>query len=305
MRTALSYWWPTILTTFSWIWGRLRLYCPEDPLFNAMEDFRDDGICKSGGGWEFDDVVENRNLCGDPNEDEPKWRLFLGSDGSSLLDQEVRLEPAGGNEESFDRLSEVVLEVDGRSISSSRWRYSTSLVSCTDFNSAPFGVGCGIRFTFPVGVTWFEMWMCSGVNFLSSSWVCCVLRGNFVSDGDSGRSHRRPLRSIKMIPLGLGVVGCTKSCLRGVVTLHGGETVRDGLKLCESVDPLSRGLIAGEEICWGVEELNELEEFRGSVSLGLLGSRSVISERDDQSTKFVYIPDEPQTWEYNGQRVGR
>ena len=53
-----------------------------------------------------------------------------------------------------------------------------------------------------------------------------------------------------MIPLGLGVVGCTKSCLRGVVTsLHGGETVRDGLELCESVDLLSRGLTAGEEIC--------------------------------------------------------
>ena len=52
-----------------------------------------------------------------------------------------------------------------------------------------------------------------------------------------------------MMPLGLGVVGCTKSCSRGVAALHGGETVRDGLKLCESVDPLSRRLMAGEEIC--------------------------------------------------------
>jgi len=108
----------------------------------------------------------------------------------------------------------------------------------------------------------------------------------------------------KMIPLGLGVVGCT-SFPRGVVASHGSETVRDGLELCEPVDPLSRGLTAGEDICWGVEELNELEEFRDSASLGLLGSRSVISERDNQSTKFVSIPNEPQTWEYNGQRVGR
>ena len=91
--------------------------------------------------------------------------------------------------------------------------------------------------------------MRSGVNFLSLSRVCCVWRGDFVSDGDSGRSHRCPLRSIKTIPLGLGVVGCTKSCPRGVVTLHGGVTVRDGLELCESVDPLSRGLMTGEEIC--------------------------------------------------------
>ena len=52
-----------------------------------------------------------------------------------------------------------------------------------------------------------------------------------------------------MIPSGLGVVGSTKSCPRGVVALHGGETVRDGLELCESVDLLRRGLIAGEEIC--------------------------------------------------------
>lgn len=196
MRTALS-WWPIILTTFSWIWGRLRLYCPEDPLFNAMEDFRDDGVTR------------------------------------------------------------------------------------------------------------FEIWMCSGVNFLSLSWVCCVWRGNFVSDGDSGRSHRLPLRSIKLIPLGLGVVDCTKSCPRGVVALHGGETVRDGLELCGSVDPLGRGLTTGEEICWGVEELNELEGFRDSVSLWLLGSRSVNSERDNQSTKLVDTSNEPQTWEYNSQRVGR
>lgn len=167
MRIALSYWWPIILTTFSWIWGRLRLYCPEDPLFNAMEDFRDDGICESGGGWEFDDVVENRNLCGGSNEDEPKWRLFPGSDGSSLLDQEVRLEPAGGNEKSFDRLSEVVLEVDGRSTSSGRWRYSGSLVSCSDFNGNLFGVeGYSSRFISPAGVTGFEIWMGSG-SFLS------------------------------------------------------------------------------------------------------------------------------------------
>jgi hypothetical protein len=59
----------------------------------------------------------------------------------------------------------------------------------------------------------------------------------------------RPLRSIEMIPLGEGVVGCTKLCLWGVVELHSGETVRDGLKLCESVDPLSRGLMVGGEIC--------------------------------------------------------
>jgi hypothetical protein len=52
-----------------------------------------------------------------------------------------------------------------------------------------------------------------------------------------------------MKPLGLGVVGSTKSCPRGVVALHGGETVRDCLGLCESVDLLSRGLTAGEEIC--------------------------------------------------------
>lgn len=52
-----------------------------------------------------------------------------------------------------------------------------------------------------------------------------------------------------MMPLDLGVVGCNESCPRGVVALHGGEMVRDGLKLCESVDPLSKGLMAGEEIC--------------------------------------------------------
>ena len=34
----------------------------------------------------------------------------------------------------------------------------------------------------------------------------------------------------KMIPLGLGVVGCTRSSPRGVVALFGGETVRDGLE---------------------------------------------------------------------------
>ena len=63
--------------------------------------------------------------------------------------------------------------------------------------------------------------------------------------------------------------------------------------------------MAGENVCWGVGELNKLGEFRDSVSLELLGSRNVISERDNQSTKFVGIPNEPQTWEYNGQRVGR
>ena len=52
-----------------------------------------------------------------------------------------------------------------------------------------------------------------------------------------------------MTPLGLGMVGGTKSCPRDVVALHGGETVRDVLELYESVDPLSRGLTAGEEIC--------------------------------------------------------
>ena len=109
----------------------------------------------------------------------------------------------------------------------------------------------------------------------------------------------------KTIPLGLGGVGCTKSCSGGVVALRGGETVRSGLELCESVDPLSRGLMAGEDICWGAEELNELDEFGDSSSLGLLGSRSVISERDNQSTTFVYILKVPQTRENNGQRVGR
>ena len=84
-----------------------------------------------------------------------------------------------------------------------------------------------------------------------------------------------------MIPLGVGVVGCTKSCPCGVVALHGGETVRDGVELCDSVGPLSKGLMAGENICGGVEELNELEESRDSASLGLLGSRNVISERDN------------------------
>ena len=52
-----------------------------------------------------------------------------------------------------------------------------------------------------------------------------------------------------MVLLGLGVVGCTESCPRGVAMLHGGETVRDGLELCGSVDPLSGGLMTGEEIC--------------------------------------------------------
>ena len=52
-----------------------------------------------------------------------------------------------------------------------------------------------------------------------------------------------------MVLLGLGVVGCTESCPRGVATLHGGETVRDGLELCGCVDPLSGGLMTGEEIC--------------------------------------------------------
>lgn len=98
-----------------------------------------------------------------------------------------------------------------------------------------------------------------------------------------------------MIPLGLGVVDCTESCPRGVVALHGGETVRNGSELCEFVEPLSRGPMADEDICSGVEDLNELEEFRDSASLGLLGSRSVISERDNQSTNFVNILIEPQT----------
>ena len=35
----------------------------------------------------------------------------------------------------------------------------------------------------------------------------------------------------------------------GVVASQGSETVRDGLELCEPVDPLSRGLTAGEDIC--------------------------------------------------------
>lgn len=52
-----------------------------------------------------------------------------------------------------------------------------------------------------------------------------------------------------MTPFGLGVVGCAKSCPCGVVGLHGGETVRDGLELYESVDLLSRGLMAGEDVC--------------------------------------------------------
>jgi hypothetical protein len=95
-----------------------------------------------------------------------------------------------------------------------------------------------------------------------------------------------------MIRLGLGVVGCTESCPCGVVALHGGETVRDGLQLCESVEPLSRGPMADEDICSGVEELNELEESRDSASIGLFGSRSVISEQNNQSTKFVNIPNE-------------
>lgn len=145
-----------------------------------MEDFRDDDICESGGGWEFEEIVENRNLCDDPKGDEPKWRFCVGSDGSSLLDQEVRLEPAGGNEESFERLWEVVLEVDGRSASSDlpwvkdcRWRYSGALVSCSGFNGdLLFGVEeCGVRFIFLAGVTWFEIWMCSGVYCLSSNWA--------------------------------------------------------------------------------------------------------------------------------------
>ena len=44
-----------------------------------------------------------------------------------------------------------------------------------------------------------------------------------------------------------------------------------------------------------MEELNEFEEFSDSASLGLLDSRSVISERDDQSTNFVDTSNEPQT----------
>ena len=98
-----------------------------------------------------------------------------------------------------------------------------------------------------------------------------------------------------MIPLGLGVIGCTESCSRGVATLHGGDTVRDGLELYGSVEPLTRGPMADEDICSGVEDLNGLEEIRDSVSLGLLGSRSVISEGENQSTKFVNILNEQQT----------
>jgi hypothetical protein len=44
-----------------------------------------------------------------------------------------------------------------------------------------------------------------------------------------------------------------------------------------------------------VEELNELEKSRDSASLDLLGSRNVISERDNHSTKFVNLFNEPQT----------
>lgn len=72
----------------------------------------------------MDDVLENRNLCDDSNdEDEPNGRLLVKSDGSSLLDQEVRLESAGGNGE------DVVLKVDGRSESSAVFHCS--------FNDAP------------------------------------------------------------------------------------------------------------------------------------------------------------------------
>ena len=41
-----------------------------------------------------------------------------------------------------------------------------------------------------------------------------------------------------------------------------------------------------------MEELNELDEFMDSVSLKLLGSRRVISEIDNQSTKYIDIPNE-------------
>lgn len=259
-----------------------------------MGYFRDDDICESDGRWEFEDVVENRNLSDDPNGgDEAKWRLFVGSDGSSLLDQEVRLELAGGNEESFDRLWEVVLEVDGKSASSGppwvkerRKLSSGSLVSCSDFNGARlFGIEeCGVRFILPISVTFS---MCSEGDFLSSSWVCGVWRAKFVSDGDLGNSRRRSLRSVRIIPLGLGVVGCSISCPRGAVALHGDTTVWNGLELYKFADPLSKGLTAGEDTCWGVEEVEDVEEFRNSDSIGSLGSCSVISEWDNEAMKNI------------------
>ena len=76
-----------------------------------------------------------------------------------------------------------------------------------------------------------------------------VWRVKIVSGDVSGRSRRRPLISVEMVLLGLGVVGRTIGRSRGVVVLQrGGATFEDSSGLCESVDALSRKLPAGEEI---------------------------------------------------------